>query len=159
MEISYRKPGPNNIVGGVLIIPAEQVRGEYFSYRSADGKAVAMDVPIDITAHIVPSLKHLAETIGIPGAKKMKKPELLEILPKHLRIEKPGDAAAGAGAVAAPRAVAAPAAVAAPRASPKKADVYAMTVAELKEFTKSRGLKGYSKFNREELAAFIAKSM
>jgi len=62
--ISYRKPGPNRIVDGILIIPVEQLYEEYFSFRAADGQIIR-EMPIDITKMTTAELWMLVDAIGL----------------------------------------------------------------------------------------------
>ena len=63
-HISYRKPGPNRIVDGILIIPEKQLYEEYFSFRAADGQIIR-EMPIDISKVTNDGLLMLVNAIGL----------------------------------------------------------------------------------------------
>lgn len=87
---SYKKPGPNRIVDGVLIIPAEQKYEDCFSFRSAEGVVIS-DMPIDITKISNRGLLYLLDTIGLRiGANfysRQFREEALPLVQRHLHIE------------------------------------------------------------------------
>lgn len=90
-HISYRKPGPNRIVDGILIIPVEQIYEEYFSFRAADGQIIR-EMPIDITKIGNNGLRLLIDAIGLTTNRRYwdREYRVLVVLPlvqEHLHIE------------------------------------------------------------------------
>ena len=90
-HISYRKPGPNRIVDGILIIPGEQTYEEYFSFRAADGQIIR-DMPIDITKIGNNGLRILIDAIGLRTNvrywdRAYREHVVLPLIQDHLHIE------------------------------------------------------------------------
>ena len=89
--ISYRKPGPNRIVDGILIIPAEQLYAEYFSFRAADGQIIR-EMPIDISKVTHDGLWMLVDAIGLTADRSKWNREYYDrvvrpLVQEHLHIE------------------------------------------------------------------------
>jgi len=90
-HISYRKPGPNRIVDGILIIPAEQLYEEYFSFRAADGQIIR-EMPIDISKMTRDGLLMLVDAIGLTADRSKWNREYYDrvvrpLVQEHLHIE------------------------------------------------------------------------
>ena len=90
-HISYRKPGPNRIVNGILIIPEKQLYEEYFSFRAADGQIVR-EMPIDISKMTTGELCMLVNAIGLTTDRRVWNREYYDrvirpLVQEHLHIE------------------------------------------------------------------------
>ncbi len=89
-HISYRKPGPNRIVDGILIIPAEQTYEGHFSFRAADGQIIR-EMPIDISKINNNGLRLLIDAIGLTTNVRYwalhREHVVLPLVQEHLHIE------------------------------------------------------------------------
>lgn len=73
----------------ILMIPKESQKTiddlELFSVQAGD--KILVDNHVDLSKNIRPTLEKLAKIIGIPGANKMKRPQLLDVITSHIVFE------------------------------------------------------------------------
>lgn len=79
----------NVIVDGILVIPAKQQYGEFFSFveRTKDHTKVHRDVKKDISDNYLLTIKTLAKILGIKGISKLKKDDLIALVTHRVRFE------------------------------------------------------------------------
>ena len=79
----------NVILDGILVIPAKQQYGEYFSFveRTKDHTKVHRDVKKDISDNYLLTIKTMAKILGIKGISKLKKDDLIALVTHRVRFE------------------------------------------------------------------------
>lgn len=61
--------------------------GSFFLFNSPNGRTIHADVYQDLSKNVVPVLRALAKTVGVPAYSKMRKAELLQAIGSRIYFE------------------------------------------------------------------------
>lgn len=75
-----------------LVVPRNQQyssgeQGPFFSFLAVNGRTTYRDVFVELPKNVVPLLRELAKTLGVPGTSRMRKEEWVQAITPRIIFE------------------------------------------------------------------------